>query len=93
MRHPRGAPILLLLLLPPLLLAPRAGDAAVITGVSSPAPVAAGAREAGEGTARAARPARAAGRGSPRWDPPGPPRGALRRVPDSTDPGRAPQEK
>ncbi|KAK1332210.1 hypothetical protein QTO34_006882 [Cnephaeus nilssonii] len=32
MRPPRRAPLLLLLLLWPLLLAPRAGDAAVITG-------------------------------------------------------------
>lgn len=36
MRIPRCAPLLLLLLLPPLLLTPPAGDAAVITGVSSP---------------------------------------------------------
>ncbi|KAM7062823.1 prokineticin-2 isoform 2-T2 [Molossus nigricans] len=32
MRNPRCAPLLLLLLLPPLLLTPHAGDAAVITG-------------------------------------------------------------
>ncbi|XP_014649263.1 PREDICTED: prokineticin-2 isoform X2 [Ceratotherium simum simum] len=32
MRSPRCAPLLLLLLLPPLLLTPHAGDAAVITG-------------------------------------------------------------
>nr|XP_014985906.1 prokineticin-2 isoform X2 [Macaca mulatta] len=32
MRSPRCAPLLLLLLLPPLLLTPRVGDAAVITG-------------------------------------------------------------
>lgn len=36
MRGPRCAPLLLLLLLSPLLLIPPAGDAAVITGVSSP---------------------------------------------------------
>lgn len=40
MRSPRCAPLLLLLLLPPLRLTPPAGDAAVITGVSGPgAPV------------------------------------------------------
>ena len=36
MSSPRCAPLLLLLLLPPLLPKPPAGDAAVITGVSGP---------------------------------------------------------
>lgn len=48
MRSPRCAPLLLLLLLPPLRLTPPAGDAAVITGVSCPgAPVCLEARPRG----------------------------------------------